>query len=429
MEVVQLNNETKLFNKDFTLMVIGQIISLFGNLILRFALPLYLLDTTNSAALFGAVSACSLIPMITVAPFGGIIADRANKRNIMVFLDFLTAVLVTFFSLSIGKFNLVFMLIVTLMTLYGIQGAYQPTVQASIPLLVDRDNLLPGNAVINQVSSLAGLLGPVIGGILYGFYGLMPILIASIICFFVSAVMEIFIKIPYTKQETTSSAFSIVKDDFITSLNFIFKDKPVIFKTIGIISCFNLFLSSLIMIGIPVIITQILNMSSQAYGITQGMLAFGGLCGGIMTGVLVKKIKIYHSHIILSFAILALIPIGVVLMFNVDPVISYIVVTACCFLIMAVFTLFSIQNLTFIQSETPSHLTGKVISFCLAMTMCSPPIGQIIYGYLFEVLKNETHIIIFVAALVSSVIALMSKKIFSRFKKVEIYTEVCDDRE
>lgn len=164
-----MNNKAKLFNKDFSLLVVGQIISLFGNSILRFALPLYLLDTTNSAALFGAVSAFSLIPMITITPFGGIIADRANKRNIMVFLDFLTALLITVFALSIETFDLVITLIVTLMALYGIQGAYQPTVQASIPILVDKDNLLPGNAVINQVSSLAGLLGPVIGGILYGF--------------------------------------------------------------------------------------------------------------------------------------------------------------------------------------------------------------------------------------------------------------------
>ncbi|CEN31165.1 macrolide-efflux protein [[Clostridium] sordellii] len=424
-----MNTKIKLFNKNFTLLVIGQIISLFGNSILRFALPLYLLDITKSATLFGAVSACSLIPMVTVTPFGGIIADRVNKRNIMVALDFLTAILILAFLFSIGKFNLVFMLIITLMTLYGIQGAYQPTVQASIPLLVDRENLLPGNAVINQVSSLAGLLGPIIGGILYGFYGLIPILIASIICFFISAVMEIFIKISYKKRQTTFSAFAIVKEDFKTSLTFIFKNRPVIFKTIFIISCFNLVLSSLIMIGIPVIITQILNMSSQAYGVTQGLLAFGGLFGGIMTGVLVKKIKIYHSHIILLIAILGLVPIGFVIMFNVTPMTSYVVITACCFLIMAVSTLFSIQILTFIQSETPSHLTGKVISFCLAMTMCSQPIGQIIYGYLFEVFKDDTYIIIFMAVLISSLIAFMSKKIFSNLKETKVYPEVCNDRE
>lgn len=424
-----MNTKIKLFNKNFTLLVIGQIISLFGNSILRFALPLYLLDITKSATLFGAVSACSLIPMVTVTPFGGIIADRVNKRNIMVALDFLTAILILAFLFSIGKFNLVFMLIITLMTLYGIQGAYQPTVQASIPLLVDRENLLPGNAVINQVSSLAGLLGPIIGGILYGFYGLIPILIASIICFFISAVMEIFIKISYKKRQTTFSAFAIVKEDFKTSLTFIFKNRPVIFKTIFIISCFNLVLSSLIMIGIPVIITQILNMSSQAYGVTQGLLAFGGLFGGIMTGVLAKKIKIYHSHIILLIAILGLVPIGFVIMFNVTPMTSYVVITACCFLIMAVSTLFSIQILTFIQSETPSHLTGKVISFCLAMTMCSQPIGQIIYGYLFEVFKDDTYIIIFMAVLISSLIAFMSKKIFSNLKETKVYPEVCNDRE
>ncbi|MCR8744663.1 MFS transporter [Romboutsia lituseburensis] len=418
-----MNNKTKLFNRDFTLMVIGQVISLFGNSILRFTLPLYLLDTTNSSALFGAVSACSLIPMVIVTPFGGIIADRANKRNIMVTLDFITAILVIAFLFSIGKFNLIFMLIVTLMTLYGIQGAYQPTVQASIPLLVDRDHLLPGNAVINQVSSLAGLLGPIVGGILYGFYGLIPILISSIICFFVSAIMEIFIKIPYKKQEIASNAFSIVKDDFMTSLNFIFNDKPIVFKTIGIISCFNLFLTPLIMIGIPVIITQILNMSSQAYGITQGMLALGGLCGGIMTGILVKKIKIYQSHIILLFAILGLIPIGVVIMLNLNHRISYIIVTACCFLIMVVSTLFSIQILAFIQSETPDHLIGKVISFCLSITMFLTPIGQIMYGYLFEVLKSNTHIIVFIVTLISGLIAIVSKKVFSKLRKAGIFND------
>ena len=46
-------SEQKLFTKDFTLVLIGQIISLFGNAILRFALPLYLLRQTNSSTLYG----------------------------------------------------------------------------------------------------------------------------------------------------------------------------------------------------------------------------------------------------------------------------------------------------------------------------------------------------------------------------------------
>ena len=88
----------KLFTKDFTLVVIGQIISLFGNAAVRFALPLYLLNLTGSSALYGTVTACAFIPSILLSPVGGIVADRVNKRNIMVILDFFTAaVILTFF--------------------------------------------------------------------------------------------------------------------------------------------------------------------------------------------------------------------------------------------------------------------------------------------------------------------------------------------
>ena len=133
--------KTKLFHKDFTLVVIGQIISLFGNAILRFALPLYLLRQTGSPTLFGFVTAFSFLPMIVLSLVGGVLADRVNKRNIMVILDFLTAAIITIFFLLLGKLPIVPLIMVTLMLLYGISGTYQPTVQASIPALVSKEQI------------------------------------------------------------------------------------------------------------------------------------------------------------------------------------------------------------------------------------------------------------------------------------------------
>ena len=126
----------KLFSKDFTLVVIGQIISLFGNATIRFALPLYLLNLTGSSALFGTVTACAFLPAVLLSPVGGIVADRVNKRNIMVILDFVTAAVILLFLLLMGGNHLILLLTVTLMLLYGIAGAYQPAVQASISALV-----------------------------------------------------------------------------------------------------------------------------------------------------------------------------------------------------------------------------------------------------------------------------------------------------
>ena len=173
----------KLFKRDFTMVVIGQIISLFGNAILRFALPLYLLRETNSSSLFGAVTASSFIPMIIFTLLGGVIADRKNKRNIMVILDFTTAAIILLFIPMLGKVPIVPLMIAVLMILFGISGAYQPAVQASIPLLTEKETLMKGNAVINMVSTLSGLLGPIIGGILFGSFGILPILFISTGCF------------------------------------------------------------------------------------------------------------------------------------------------------------------------------------------------------------------------------------------------------
>ena len=72
MEVGRMDQ--KLFSKDFTLVVIGQIISLFGNATIRFALPLYLLNLTGSSALYGTVTACAFLPAILLSPIGGIVA-------------------------------------------------------------------------------------------------------------------------------------------------------------------------------------------------------------------------------------------------------------------------------------------------------------------------------------------------------------------
>ena len=163
--------QTRLFRRDFTLVVIGQIISLLGNSILRFALPLYLLRESGSYTLFGIVTACSFAPMVVLSMLGGVLADRINKRNVMVGLDFSTAAIVLAFSAALGRVPTVPLLIAVLMLLYGISGTYQPAVQASVPLLVAGDRLVAGNAVINQVNTVSGLLGPVIGGVAFSLWG------------------------------------------------------------------------------------------------------------------------------------------------------------------------------------------------------------------------------------------------------------------
>ena len=217
------------------LVVAGQIVSLFGNAAIRFALPLYLLNLTGSAALYGMVTACAFVPSVILSPFGGMIADRVNKRNIMVLLDFFTAALTVACSLLLGSVDLVLLLTVTLMLLYGIAGAYQPSVQASIPALVSPEQFMAANSVINMVASFAALTGPVLGGVLYSAYGLHAVLRMCAVCFAASAVMELFIRIPFAPQPAAGSVWRTVKTDIADSLRFIAREKPAIGKAMLVV--------------------------------------------------------------------------------------------------------------------------------------------------------------------------------------------------
>mgnify|MGYP000765209387 CR=1 FL=1 len=76
----------KFLTRNFILLIFGQVSSLIGNFTLKFSLSMYVLEQTGSASVFAGLLAMALLPTILLSPFGGILADRANRRNIMVCL-------------------------------------------------------------------------------------------------------------------------------------------------------------------------------------------------------------------------------------------------------------------------------------------------------------------------------------------------------
>ena len=412
----------KLFNKDFILVLIGQIISLFGNSILRFALPLYMLNITKSASLFGIVSACSFIPMIFATPIGGLIADRINKRNIMVFLDFLTASITCISMVLMGKVNLVILILICLILLYSIQGIYQPTVQASIPFLVPSNDIIQANASINLVASLANLIGPVIGGILFGFWGIIPILYISGLCFFAAAIMEMFINIPSVKKYKDTKFLCSILTDMKDSFTFMIHHRPEILKMSFIISIFNLILSACAMIGLPIVITQNLGLSletaNRLYGYVEGAMGAGSLIGGLLAGVLAKNIKIRYANLLIIICSLTFLPIAVALSSSLPVITTYVIITASSFFMMMLASFFSIQLMSCLQILTPNELLGKVISCAMCIVMCATPLGQAIYGIAFQHFSKIPQIIFLIAMIFTIIIGLGTTRIFRDVDKL-----------
>lgn len=411
----------RLFNRNFTLMTVGQIISLFGNATLRFALSLYVLDLTGSAAIFGGILALSMIPTVLLSPFGGTLADRVPRQKVMWGLDFLTAALIVGLMAALTATQNLTVIAVSMMLLSVIQAFYQPSVAASVPSLVDADHLMAANGVVVQVQALAALLGPILGGFLYGIlvpsYGLAPILIVSAVCFFLSAVMELFLRIPFVPQKRNGSALSQVKEDLGGALRFLLHDNPAIAKLLLVIAGINLFLSALFIVGLPFLIKLHLGLPAELYGFAEAALGCGSILGGLSSAFFAKKVSLQQSYRFLLFCAAAMLPIVAVLLLQVPTMLIYGVIVGCTLLGMAAAAVFNVACQTFLQQQTPSHMLGKVSSFVTTICVCALPIGQALYGFLFEAFQRNPWPVVLLGGAVSMFLSFAAKRPLSGIKQ------------
>ena len=407
----------KLFTKNFTLLILGQLTSLFGNFILKLALSMYVLEATGSAAIFAGILSAATIPTILLSPLGGILADRADRRNIMVALDALTGVSVLCAALFLSESNAI-AVISTLLIILSILGAFEtPTVQACIPTMLQGDNIMKGNAVVNQVASLSYLIAPMLGGVLYAVFELKPVMYASVVCFFITALFECFIKLSYQRIQNQGGVLQIVKQDFLSSMQYISKEQTSISKMLLLTAFSRFFVMGITIVGLPFLVRTVLGLNAKYYGAAESALAVATILGSIAAGVLAEKLKIHKLSVLLATLGIFIIPAGIVFLLPVNPIIKYgvTVVSFCC--MQAVISIFSIFAVSLIQQRTPNHLIGKVMAYTSTVTLCVQPIGQIVYGFLFDRFYSAVYFVLIPTGIIVCIVGLSAMSFFKNMEK------------
>ncbi len=407
----------KLFTKNFTLLILGQLTSLFGNFILKLALSMYVLEVTGSAAIFAGILSAATIPTILLSPLGGILADRADRRNVMVALDVLTGVSVLCAALFISENNAI-AVISTLLIILSILGAFEtPTVQACIPTMLQGDNIMKGNAVVNQVASLSYLIAPMLGGVLYAMLGLKPVMYASVVCFFITALFECFIKLSYQRIQNQGGVLQIVKQDFLSSMQYITKEQTSISKMLLLTALSRFFVMGITIVGLPFLVRTVLGFNPKYYGAAESALAVATILGSIAAGVLAEKLKIHKLSVLLATLGIFIIPAGIVFLLPVNVIIKYGVTVVSFCGMQAVISIFSIFAVSLIQQRTPNYLIGKVMAYTSTITLCIQPIGQIVYGFLFDRFHNEVYFVFIPTGIIVCIVGLSAMRLFRNMER------------
>jgi len=409
---------TKLWNKNFVMLAIGQVISLFGNAILRFALPMYILLEYGSPELMGRVMGLAVVPMIFISPLGGVLADRVNKKRLIVFLDFFTAIAAFLYLWAFGILSIIPITIIMLMLLFSINSMMSAATDSSYPLIVPTDQLVRANSVGMTVNTLAMMLGPAIGGILIVSVGLIALLFVGGICFALAAIMELFMRIPDVKQDSSGNIVKIIAGDIMDGIRFAVKEQPILAKILLVIVMVQFAVASFGHVGIPVLVTQSLGLEASMAGIAMAFIGAGGIVGGIVSGILGQRVRIQKNHWRLFAMSIGLIPMGLAFFLSVNVTVTFVIIAATMFVAMCVATMFTVQIITFFQRVTPPELLGKMMALVMSATVLAQPFGQWAYGILFERFLHDPWIVIFIAAFLGTLVALWSRKHFKSIKRL-----------
>ena len=409
----------KLFTRNFTLLILGQVSSLTGNYTLKFALSMYVLEQTGSASIFAGMLSAALLPTVLLSPFGGILADRANRKHIMVALDALSglSVLAAGLLLPLGRELWV---IGALLVLLSVLAAFEsPTVQACVPQMVSPQNLVQGNAVVSQVSAVTSLVTPFLGSLFYTAFGIGPVFAAAVVCFWLTALLECMIHLEYQKPPRTAGIGAIVREDLAVSAHFLRREQPDILKLLLLAALAGMFVSGTAVVGFPYLVRTVLGLSATYYGAAESAMGAAAILGSLCAGLLGKKLRVRDmAAIFLSFG-LSLFPIGLSFLLPVGTMARYGVLLFFFCVCQLGVCIFSTYAITLIQQRTPEQLMGKVMSCVFTLSMCAQPVGQMVYGALFDCFFDSVYWVLIPTGVLICLIAVASRGFLKRMEAAE----------
>ena len=373
--------------KNLGLFIIGKLISVFGSAIYTFAIGLYVLKQTGSGFSFALTLFVGLIPTIIFSPVAGYMSDRFDKKKIVVFMDFANGMMFLILFMLTLKFELnqPMIYISTFMTtvfttFFGI------AFEAAKPNLVAEEKLMSINSLSKVIDSTALILAPVLGGLIFAFTDIKTFILINAVCFIFSAGIETMIDFNYNIKSTAEiNDDGGFVEDIKDGLTYIRKSSEIV-KMINVLVILNFFISFSVTVPLPYIINNLLNLSSNQYGIIQGAFPVGMILGAVVVGKIIEKIDymklLIFSSITLSVAIALL---GLPLILADASSLAYMIYYISIMVIFGIAISFiDVPILWLMQKSIPDNLRGKVLSISMSIVKLIAPLGLVISGMIIN---------------------------------------------
>ena len=190
MENTEKKSQASLWTRDFTIITIGSVISMFGNALAGFAISLFVLDYTDMPLYYAVFVFLYTLPQLAAPLIAGPLMDRFSRRKTIYSLDFLSAGVYLLIALVLHLGLMRFWLLAAMTLVIGtIHSTYQVAYQSFYPMLITEGNFSKAYSIASTLETLSAVMVPV-SLFLYKQFGLSPLLLVNGLCFLGAALCE-----------------------------------------------------------------------------------------------------------------------------------------------------------------------------------------------------------------------------------------------
>lgn len=362
--------------RTFLLIWLGQLFSILGSGLSSFALGVWIYQQTGQATPFALTILFGNLPRILMMPLAGSLADRWNRRIIMILADTGAALGTVALAFLIFLGNLQVWHIYIIVFFSSIFSAFQePAYMASITMLVPKKDFARANGMIQTGQAISSVLTPLLAGILFVMIGLKGLILIDLATFFIAVTPLLIVRIP---QPVLSDAGDGKKKnafkDFAMGWNFI-RARSGLMGLLMYYAMVNFLLNFATVLIYPLILST---QSAAVLGTIQTVMGAGMLAGGVLMSVWggpkTRRIPKVIGYI--ALAVSGLIVAG----WGTHPFFP----GAGFFIMLLFIPIASGTSMAVWQSKVPSELQGRVLSARSVISQSMMPLAFLIAGPLAD---------------------------------------------
>ena len=367
-------------NRNFALFSVGNVLSLTGNWIQLVAVSWLIWELTNSTVWLGIVAASQFVPIFLVSPLGGVLADRMDRRRLILFSNGggLLCALALFVIYSTGHLNVVVICIIRALQA-AFQSLGQPARLAVVPRLAPSEQQTAAIAIGNISLHVARLLGPILSGVVVAISGIGLAMLINALSFlvFISCIAAVRLPVAASGPAGPAARKAGALSQAIEGVACIGRNKAILMTVI--LAAVMVLFARPIMFMLPAYVDTVFAQGMSGLSILISMSAAGSILGGL------SMARTRHSSGLMNVVLLSSLAIAA-------AAAAFALVRnywmAGAFLVVLGFmnVVFSVSSQSMVQHEVDEDTRGRLMSTWFMLNRGGPALGTFAFGIVAELI-------------------------------------------